>query len=153
MLGVTWQHLCQTCLGGTKMALVAWDQSFSVKVDQCDEDHKRLFAVLNKLHDAMIAGKGSQIISGILKELEDYTKFHFAREEALLEKSNYPALAPHRAQHREFENKVQSFKRDLEAGKTAQSVNVANFLKDWLTNHIKQTDRQYSEHLNKAGVH
>jgi hemerythrin-like metal-binding protein len=134
------------------MALIAWDQSFSVKVEQCDEDHKRLFAVINKLHDAMVTGKGSQIISQILKELEDYTKFHFSREESLLEKTNYPALAPHRAQHREFENKVEHFKQELEAGKT-QSVNVANFLKDWLTNHIKQTDRQYSDHLNAEGVH
>jgi hemerythrin len=29
---------------------------------------------------------------------------------------------------------------------------VLGFLKDWLANHIRQTDRAYSAHLNANGV-
>ena len=70
----------------------------------------------------------------------------------MLERTNYPALPPHRAQHREFVNNVEQFQRDIDGGSTGQSALVSTFLKDWLTNHIKQTDRRYSEHLNANGV-
>jgi hemerythrin len=40
----------------------------------------------------------------------------------------------------------------LEAGGTANSIAVLAFLQDWLANHIKETDKEYSEHLNSVGI-
>lgn len=134
------------------MALVTWNESYSVKVQKCDDDHKKLFALLNTLHDAMKAGHGADVIQQTVKELADYTKFHFAREEEMLKKTNYAALAPHRAQHQEFVRKVEHFQSDLKEGKAGESVAVAEFLQDWLVHHIKQTDREYSTHLNAHGI-
>jgi len=134
------------------MALLTWDDSYSVKVAKCDEDHRKLFSLLNTLHDAMKVGKGAEILQQVVAELSHYARFHFAREESLLEKTDYPALAPHRAQHVEFVNKVANFQQDLKAGNTGQSIAVANFLTDWLIKHIKHTDREYSAHLNANGV-
>ena len=37
------------------MALVTWDESYSVRVAKCDEDHKKLFVLLNSVHEAMKA--------------------------------------------------------------------------------------------------
>ncbi len=134
------------------MAFMTWDQSYSVKVAKCDEDHRKLFALLNNLHDAMSAGKGAQIIGKVVKDLSDYAKFHFAGEEQLLEKTHYPALASHLAQHRMFEKRVEQFHKDVEKGVLGQAISVGSFLQEWLTNHIKQVDKQYSAHLNANGV-
>ena len=134
------------------MPLVTWDESYSVKVEKCDEDHKKLFALINALHDAMSVGRGAQVVQKVVDELANYTRFHFSREESLLEKTHYPALVPHQAQHRIFVQQVEQFRQDLKAGAVGESVVVASFLKDWLTNHIKQTDRQYSMHLNDNGI-
>lgn len=135
------------------MALVTWDESYSVKVEKFDEDHRKLFAFLNKLHDAMKAGHGDQVIQGVVKEMADYTKFHFAAEEAMLQKTNYPDFPAHRAQHQIFVKKVEEIQQDLKAGKGGESIAVTTFLKDWLSNHIKQTDQKYSSHLNANGTH
>ena len=134
------------------MALVSWDQSYSVKVAKCDEDHKKLFALLNALHDAMKAGKASHAIEQTVKDLADYTKYHFSREEMLLRQTDYPELAAHQAQHQNFVKKVEDFQAELKAGDHSQSISVADFIKDWLVNHIQQTDRQYSAHLNANGI-
>lgn len=134
------------------MALVTWDASYSVKVDRCDQDHKKLFSMINSLHDAMLAGKGAEKLSQLVKQLSDYTKYHFAAEEAMLEKTNYPALAAHRGEHQTFVKQVQQFQQDLAEGKGGQTITVAVFLNDWLTKHIKQTDQKYSAHLNSKGV-
>jgi hemerythrin-like metal-binding protein len=134
------------------MPLVTWDESYSVRVEKCDEDHRRLFSLINALHDAMLAGKGAHVIQTVVNELADYTHYHFSREESLLEKTRYPALAPHQAQHQEFVKKVEQFRQDLKAGTIGESVFVANFLLEWLTNHIRRSDRQYSLHLNDNGI-
>jgi len=134
------------------MALVNWNESYTVKVGRCDDDHKKLFSLINSLHDAMLKGKGSVAVRQVLKELADYTQYHFSAEEAMMEKTKYPALQSHRLQHREFSSQVKQFQRDLEEGKTGQTITVAVFLNNWLTNHIKQTDQQYSAHLNANGI-
>jgi hemerythrin len=142
---------CNACLGGI-MPLVTWDQSYSVKVSRCDNDHKKLFALINSLHDAMSTGKGAEAVQKVVKELSDYTKFHFSAEEALLEKTKYAALSGHRMLHQEFIRKVDEFKDGLAKGQSGQSIFVLNFLKDWLAKHIKETDKKYSDHLNANGV-
>ena len=78
--------------------------------------------------------------------------FTFPRK-ALLEKTKYGALTAHRQQHHEFVKKVEDFQKDVAAGKTANSASVLNFMKDWLTRHIKQTDQKSAEHLNANGMH
>ncbi len=134
------------------MALVKWDPSYSVKVVRCDEDHKKLFALINTLHDAMLVGKGGEKVNQVVKELSDYTKFHFSAEEGLLEKVKYPALDSHRVQHKDFIGKVEKFQADVKAGKGGNTIAVLEFLKTWLTTHIKQTDQKYSAHMNANGV-
>lgn len=134
------------------MSLITWDETYTVKVRSCDDDHKKLFALINDLHDAMKAGKGAQIIQKVIQDLGNYTKYHFTREEALLEKAEYPELASHRLQHKEFVNKIDQFHKECQKGMTGQSIAVTSFLRDWLSKHIKQTDRQYSAHLNARGI-
>jgi len=134
------------------MTLVIWDTSYSVKVQKCDEDHQKLFALMNSLHDAMSSGKGAQVIEKVVAELAEYTKFHFSTEEAILAKTNYPKVSEHRVQHREFVKKVEEFQKDLKAGTLGRAIPVLTFLKDWLSHHIKDTDKQYSDHVNQHGI-
>jgi len=135
------------------MALITWDQSYSVKVKRCDEDHQKLFALINALHDAMRVGKGRNIVQQIVAELSAYTQTHFRTEEALMEQAKYPALSTHRVEHRRFEARVTEFQKDLDAGTGGNAVVVLEFLKDWLAKHIKKLDQSYSSHLNANGIH
>ena len=134
------------------MSLVTWDTSYSVNVKSCDEEHQKLFALINDLHTAMKSGKGRTILGDIVRELEKYTRTHFLAEEALLQRAQYPKLNEHRAQHGEFVARVQQFRNDVEIGVGGDSVAVLTFLRDWLAKHIKQTDKMYSTHLNAHGV-
>jgi hemerythrin-like metal-binding protein len=134
------------------MPLFVWDSSYSVKVQRCDQDHKKLFSLTNDLYEAMRIGKGSQVVGHIVEELKEYTKSHFAAEEALMEKAGYPALITHREEHRKLIESVDKLQKDMKDGTVGQSVGVATFLNDWLVNHIKKTDQLYSAHLNANGI-
>lgn len=134
------------------MALITWNQSYSVKVKQCDIEHQKLFDLLNSLHDAMSAGKGRAILSQIVAELHHYARTHFQAEEALMNRTNYPPLPGHRLEHQRFITRVADFEQELAAGK-GNAVAVLEFLRDWLAKHIKKVDQSYTTHLNAHGIH
>ena len=135
------------------MALFVWSDRYSVQVEMCDNQHKKLFEIINRLADAMRIGKGQDIVTKTVGELLMYTRTHFQQEEALLRKTGYPQLAAHQELHRRFVADVEALDREAKAGRTANSVQVLNLLRDWLLNHIQKTDRMYSSHLNAAGIH
>lgn len=91
-------------------------------------------------------------IGRIINDLTNYTKIHFATEEQYMEKYNYPALSSQKLEHQRFIQKVGEFKQDFESGKIALSLNVANFVKDWLSSHILGSDKNYGPFLNSKGV-
>ena len=134
------------------MALVTWDQSYSVSVRRMDEQHQKLFALINALHDAMRQGKGQAAVQDTVRELAAYTVTHFRAEEELLRKSNYPGLVAHQMEHRKYLAKVNQLVEDTKAGRIASSISVLGFLKEWLADHIRRTDRSYAAYLTAHGV-
>jgi hemerythrin len=134
------------------MALITWDQTYSVRVKRIDEQHQKLFALINELHEAMREGKGQAIVQDTLRRLAAYTVTHFRAEEELLRKANFPGLAEHHAEHQEYVARVNQFGEDLKAGRNTSSVAVLQFLKHWWEEHILRTDRSYSAYVNAQGV-
>ncbi len=134
------------------MSLISWQKSFSVDVAEIDKQHQRLVALMNQLNDAMLAGKSNEALGRTVGGLLDYTVYHFGAEEGLLERYAYPGLAVQKSQHREFVRKVSEFKQSFEEGKLCLSIEVMNFLSDWLRNHILGTDKQYASFLNDKGL-
>jgi hemerythrin len=134
------------------MALFTWNDSYSVKVEMCDAQHKKLFEIINQLADAMRAGKGQDVVARTVGELQLYTRTHFQQEESLLRKAKYPDLAPHQELHRKFVADVEALEKQTREGRAANSVLVLNLLRNWLVNHIQKTDKAYSACLNAAGI-
>jgi hemerythrin-like metal-binding protein len=134
------------------MNLVSWDSSYSVQVRQFDEQHKTLFAMLNRLHEAMGAGQGQRALAKLLEELIRYTKTHFDAEEAVLQANRYPDLERHQAEHAKLAAEVARFQRDFAAGAVGLSVEVMDFLQRWLRQHILESDKRYSTFLLAKGL-
>ncbi len=129
-----------------------WSEELSVGVSEIDDQHKRLILLINTLHDAMLAKQGKQAVSGILDELASYTVYHFKTEEQYMEKFGYPAYQSHRLEHGSFIQSVDSFMNDYSAGKLGLSIDIMNFLRDWVSNHIKGTDKKYSAFFREKGL-
>lgn len=135
------------------MALMEWNDRLSVKIREIDDQHRTLVNMVNKLHDAMKEGHADDIVMPIVAEMKQYAAIHFATEEKYFKLHNYPEYAKHKAEHDAFVAKVVQVESDLKSGKCAMSMDILNFLSQWLVNHIKGTDKKYSAFLNQAGVH
>ena len=127
-----------------------WKPEYSVGVEFVDTQHKKLIGIINQLSDAMAAGRGREVLGPILDELVLYTKRHFADEEKFLANFRYSDLAAHTAVHRSMTNQVIALRAKFNTGPIGNTVEVFNFLKAWLRDHILQRDMAYSrEYLQR----
>ncbi len=132
------------------MALIEWNNAqYSVRVEQFDNDHKKLLGFINELHEAMLQGKGKDKLKDILSELLDYTHYHFNAEEKQLEQAGYPELEEHKQYHRALISELNELITDFANEKREISVKTFRFLKEWLFNHIQMADKQYTPWLKK----
>jgi hemerythrin len=134
------------------MALFEWKDDYSVSVKRFDGEHKKLFSLLNELNDAMAKGQGRFVIQRVLQQLIEYTRQHFAAEEAAMHSVAYEDLASHIAEHRKLTAKVEMFSAEYTRGDASITIDVLFFLRDWLENHILSTDRKYKEALKEANL-
>lgn len=129
------------------MAFMQWDEKYSVGIREIDDQHKQLISMLSELYEAMQAQKANDILGQIVTKLVNYTKTHFANEEGYMQRAGYPAFPEHKREHENFTNKVLAFKTDFDSGKTAMTVSITSFLKNWLNDHILVNDKKYAPYL------
>jgi hemerythrin len=135
------------------MAFFTWNKSYSVGVERFDGEHQQLFRIMNDLYDGMKAGKGKDVLDGVLQKLILYTEQHFKGEESVMSSTGYAELSSQITQHRQFTDKMKDFQLQYRAGTVALSVPLLDYLRDWLTSHIAGADQRYTAHLNAKGVH
>lgn len=132
--------------------LLRWKDAYSVGVRVIDDDHKRLIDLLNRFHTAYRYHTGDDFERQALQELVDYTKYHFEREEKLMEEVGYPDLEDHKAQHRAMIAEVEKFQEEYRQRGHEALQGVADYLNGWLIHHINGTDKKYTPYFEKAGV-
>jgi hemerythrin len=132
---------------------VAWTKNLSVGVAAMDDDHKKLIAIINDLHDGIIAGHKKEILASALDHLAEYTRFHFAREEEMLAKTNYLAAPIHKMEHAGFVSRLSNLQERFKTAPIAMiDLELMNFLRNWLLTHIQGSDKQYGPRLNACGI-
>ena len=55
-------------------------------------------------------------------------------------------------QHKEIIEKVVAIKADAKSGKLVSSIELINFLKNWIDHHILEVDMKYRECFHKNGL-
>ena len=134
------------------MTYFTWNEKYSVHIREIDEQHKKLVALINELFEAMKAGQDHEALGKVIAVLLTYAKSHFATEERLMRDYGYPEYLVHKQVHDSLSKKVLDLNAEYQAGKPVLTVQLMNFLKDWLINHILGTDKKYSAFLNSKGV-
>lgn len=133
--------------------IFVWNEKYGVRVNLLDEHHKKLFALMSLLHNALLEKRGKEVISQVLDELFAYTKYHFSEEEKLMMKSGCNGISAHKDAHKSFVNTLTGFKEKLDSGFGAFiSTSVLVTLNDWLINHIGRMDKLYGQSMNDAGI-
>ncbi len=130
--------------------LCRFTRDFDVMIAKMNDDHKRIFDYINTLHMRIKERTSAERLLPILRELNDFTRAHFAREEDEMERAAYPGLQAQQRAHTKLLDQVAKIILSVETGADIDLIEVLAFFRDWLIDHILVMDKKYGPHLSAA---
>lgn len=128
------------------MSFLPWKEEYSVSVKKFDEQHKKLFELIDELADAISSVEEHAVMRNIVRELIDYTRVHFRDEELNLQLYEYPEYREHKLEHDDLTKQVVDFALEF-CSRPELANNLMNFLKKWITKHILEDDMKYAAYM------
>ncbi len=129
------------------MAQFTWTDNLYTGNTLIDGDHNKLVVLVNALFETMESGQGNERMSKAMNDLIAYTEEHFGREEGEMERIQYVAALAHKAEHTKLLRQIVELKEMLDAGGRINIPAVADFLSEWLREHILAADRKLAAAL------
>jgi len=133
-------------------AKLVWEPEYSVEVEEIDNQHKKLFVVINELIDVLDMNITDADLSKIIGELIEYKINHFATEEKYFKEFNYEGTIDHVAKHKIFNDKVEELQNKFKGDTLGFAFALVDFLEDWLISHLMTTDQQYKKCFKEHGL-
>ncbi len=118
-------------------------------IDFIDEEHSMLFSIADKAYDLLtndfIPDKYDYIME-VIKELKDYTKYHFDHEETYMNSIGYKRILSQKVAHDDFIEKINSIDSDnIDENQKDALLELLEFLTTWLVEHIYKKDKLIAE--------
>ncbi len=133
-----------------------WKNDYSIGIDVIDKQHRHLLEIGSRIMDLADAKDGfdhyDEIIK-VLQELKEYTVYHFGFEEEMMQRYGYEHYDTHKFEHYFVIKKIQKFEReDLDEKQSETILKLAEFISDWIANHILYEDMKYKSFFISKGI-
>ncbi len=132
------------------MAYFEWANDLVIDGGPIDADHLQLVRLVNELHTATSQGTGYEVIEKIMSELIAYTKEHLHREEQLMASLGFPNLERHKIGHAHFTGELDALQKKFESGSITVASQLSTVLRDWLSLHIRRSDKEIKAFMEKT---
>ncbi len=126
---------------------IDWDEKYIVGVDSIDKQHKLL---VDQLNTTFVFFNEDKILIA-LDALERFVvtiENHFTAEEIMMQKREYPAADEHYILHAKLLHQIKKLYEFIREDKAILNLEVFDFLKSWLLDHIQQSDKELGNFLN-----
>ncbi|MDD3285030.1 MAG: bacteriohemerythrin [Patescibacteria group bacterium] len=137
------------------MPLIEWKDEFKLGISEIDAQHQRILALINELY-AMVDEKKyteNNQMDHVIQELADYAIYHFSTEEKYFQLFGYEKKDEHIKIHEQYKAKIEEWRQRYNQDKNpAIFFEISEFLQNWWTWHINNTDRAYVPFLQANGV-
>ena len=122
-----------------------WKEAMRIDGGAIDDDHRRLFELINDLEGARDESYSRTKIVSSLRKLEHYTSYHFFKEEATMRQIGYEAIANHVEAHARLVKLMQDTvaifeQEDNQTQQDAFVQKLALLPNAWIVGHIMKYD-------------
>ena len=141
---------------------IVWRDQMSVGNELIDQDHRYLLCLVNSIELAIRHGEDSDALLAFVRQLVQYTHFHFEREEGIQKRALYPQAASHHVTHQEILGHLRQIEQnvaDLHQHATGNSLvdgeheivtgEVMQLLREWILDHVLKDDKRMEPYLRK----
>jgi hemerythrin-like metal-binding protein/PAS domain S-box-containing protein len=124
-------------------SLIEWSSEFEFGIDVIDEQHHKWIYFINKFHRALSEGAGNESLLETMRELIEYTDYHFNFEERYFKELMFVGAKEHIQAHASFVEHILAVQADFRMGKPDAAYKMVNYFKNWVQSHITIEDKQY----------
>ncbi len=129
------------------MIAFEWTPELSVGVDEIDQQHQQLFAIIDQLLDARRQALDHDAFIPILTRLVDYSDYHFRTEDNYMIENEYPLFLSHRKEHLAYIKKMGEMIDALERKDVLLPNQLLDFLSGWWKGHVVNSDMKYARYI------
>lgn len=131
---------------------IIWKKEYSMGIKEIDDQHQYFVSIINSLLDAINERRVAGELNTIINKLYDYAVFHFKTEEKYFDFFNYEGATEHKLEHIKPLGRVQEFKDEKKEDPWALAFRLADFLEDWLIDHLANMDKKYVACFHEHGL-
>jgi hemerythrin len=124
--------------------LLSWKPAYSVNEVDLDNQHIKLFDMLNKIYENVMNSNEVDCVLPVIDELSQYMEFHFSEEEQYMREMNVQEVVAHIAKHREFSQTIETLKKNYHGNNLEVTQELIIVLGNWLLSHVLTEDIKYS---------
>lgn len=126
------------------MDFIVWQDKYTVENNLLDSQHKLIFEIVNKLHEAVKDRRSAKTIQGIIDDFVSTLLNHFDTEEELMRKYNFAFFNEQKIEHEALKKKIIHMQNVYIFGDIPLTPEMFTFLRTWLTEHIEGQDKKYA---------
>ena len=134
------------------MVLITQEESLKLGIPTIDSQHETLIGLVNQLHQTMLRGADKKALDALLSQLVESTRNHFAYEEELMSRYNYPEYEDHKSEHERLMQHLADLVERYTSGELLLSFAVVLELKTWAIVHIENADKPLGTYLKSKDV-
>jgi hemerythrin-like metal-binding protein len=131
-----------------------WKREYELDNEFFDEQTKKFLEIINLMKELVATGDDSTDISEVFFQLAHYFERYMLREEIYLKELQYDRLERHYKAHKEFSQRIVSFREGFEKGEKGFALEMYDYLEKWFDDHMMIDDRRavnfIKEHTKKS---
>ncbi len=123
-----------------------WNSDLCIDNGFIDEDHKKLLEIANRVLDLNHPNREAEELKRAIRELYDYVKYHFDREEELMKEIEYPGTESHHLKHEIIVKEMNQYLTSSHHMAEMLS-NFRTLMNKWVLYHIMDEDKKLKEFM------
>ncbi len=131
---------------------LVWSDEFSVGVEILNDQHQKLIKAIDILVSALGTKPTKEKLDKVCAVILDYKTTHFATEEEYFQKCNYGGAEEHITEHKKFNEILTDLQNKYKDTPIDFAFALADFLEDWLVDHLWNMDRKYIDCFKTCGL-
>lgn len=127
---------------------IAWSNFLRVDVPEMDEEHQQFIARVNELNRAVLESEDKATVMRAIDRMLGEATNHFAHEEEILARYEYPELVAHADRHAELAAQFERVKQEIAAADISFVWAAKGLrIKQMLVEHLLGEDMKYRDFL------
>ncbi len=126
---------------------LVWHAAYECGHTAIDDEHQALFGHTNQLLAAILSGRPTAEVAGLIDALIRAVGQHFRDEEAIIAAAGFPGAAEHAAIHRELLDRARNMAARFQAGPLGIGELFQFLAHDLVARHILGTDRKFFSYV------